>query len=95
VTKLEQIEQLRQELVKRIVEITGIPVGDFEVEVSFHNQGSDSLLAEEAHQLRWYPDANDGPVWFTSAVPTAGSVTVFIEEEVKIEDDPPHAGDDW
>lgn len=93
-TKLEQIEQLRQELVKRIVEITGIPVGDFEVEVSFHNQGTDSLLADEARQLRWYPDSNDSSVWFTSAVPTAGSVTVFIEDEQEVDYDPLHAGDD-
>ena len=87
-TKLEQIEELRQELVNKILELTGIPVGDFEVEISFHNQGMGSLLANEARQLHWYPDTNDGSVWFTSAVPTAGSVTIFIEEESETEYDP-------
>lgn len=77
--KLQQIEQLRQELVKRILEITGLPASDVEVQINFHNQDNNCPLAVEARQLDWFPDRHEESAWYTSAMPDTGSTTVFVE----------------
>lgn len=78
---LERIEWLRKKLVKEIIELTGLPVDDFEVTVNFHNQDLDSSLVSEARQLDWYSDNHKGSNWYTSEKPTGGSTIVFLQED--------------
>lgn len=80
-TILEQIEQLRFELVKKVAELTGLPIDDFEVTINFHDQDVDSPLVTEAQELDWHPDDHKGSSWYTSEKPTGGSTIVFLKDE--------------
>ena len=80
-TTLEQIEQLRQELVRKIVELTSLPITDFEVSINFHDQGANSPLITEAKKLDWYPDEHEGSSWYTSEKPSGGATVVFLKED--------------
>lgn len=78
-SKLEQIEKLRKELVTSIVEITGLPIGEITVDISLSAEGQNSNLGVEARSLGWYPDREQESAWFTSEIPEGGSTTVFVE----------------
>lgn len=79
-TALEQIEQLRQEMVKKVVELTGLPIDEIEVAVTFHTQTDESPLALEAKQLNWHPIQHQGSAWYTSEKPNGGATIVFVGE---------------
>jgi hypothetical protein len=72
--KLEEIEALRQELVQKIMEITGLTADDFDVNISF---SSDNDLIVEAQKLEWYKIEYGDSIWYTSIKPSGGEVTVF------------------
>lgn len=78
-TALEQIEQLRQEMVKKIIELTGLPIDDIEVAINFHNQNDESPLAIEARILNWHPDRHQDSAWYTSEIPSGGQTIIFVE----------------
>ncbi len=77
-SKLIEIEMLRQQLVRKIMEITGLEMDDFDVDVTFSE--CDELTAE-AEELGWHPGRYGDTVWHTSKEPTAGEVTIFVESE--------------
>jgi hypothetical protein len=80
VSKLEQIERLRKELVTAIVDITGLPIELITVDISLSiEEGEESDLAIEARDLGWYPDREQESAWYTSEIPQGGSTTVFTE----------------
>lgn len=77
--KLQQVEQLRQKLVTELLEVTGLAIGDIQVEVSLNNQDNNSPLAVEARDLKWYPDRHGENAWYTSEKPSGGATTLFAE----------------
>ncbi len=78
--KLIRIEDLRQILVKKIMEITGLPIDDFSVEISFTGTDENTLLVE-ASNLEWHKIQYGDAEWYTSERPAGGAVTVHMEEK--------------
>ncbi len=70
---------MRQELVKKIIELTGVKVDDVSVEVSFHNQATGDLLTQ-ARDLGWFADEHQGAAWFTSDIPLGGATAIYLDE---------------
>lgn len=78
-SKLNQIEELRKDLVKEIIKIIGLPVDEITVDISLTSEGEESEIAIEARDLGWYPNRQAESAWYTTEIPQGGSTTVFVK----------------
>jgi hypothetical protein len=78
-TKLEQIEQIRQRAFRDVMLVLaeGISPGDVTVEIDIHNQVDNGELAQEAREIGWLPGRYEESAWYSSA--PSGAVQVYLE----------------
>jgi hypothetical protein len=74
-------------MVEEIMEISGLPIDEISVDVSFTGTVENTLLAE-AETLNWHTDSYGEAKWYTSERPTGGSVIIHVEEVVENRSNP-------